>query len=101
MSKGKNKALKRRQMRKVLKTSLIGGHTKMLGAYTRFGYGDGRPGRVREEGEIETWEAEAAANIDADEFDAFDDYLFHDDFYDDDDFDEKYNNFDDWEYEDP
>lgn len=49
MTKGQNKALKRRVLRKVLKNSMIGGRTKMLGTLARFGWGDGRPGRIRAE----------------------------------------------------
>jgi hypothetical protein len=52
MTKGQNKALKRRAMRRIVNASRIGGIRPMLGTLVRFGWGDGRPGRIRAEGKV-------------------------------------------------
>jgi hypothetical protein len=50
MTKGKRKALNRRRLRKVLKNVEVP-PTKMVGRLCRHGWGDGRPGRIRETGQ--------------------------------------------------
>jgi hypothetical protein len=53
MTKGENRAFKRRAMRRIANRSLVGGYVKMLGKLVRYGWGDGRPGRIRAEGKVE------------------------------------------------
>ncbi len=53
MTKGKSRAFKRRQMRRIANRSMVGGYVKMLGRLVRYGWGDGRPGRIAAEGRIE------------------------------------------------
>ena len=53
MTKGRNRAFRRRQIRRIANQSLVGGRLKMLGRLVRYGWGDGRPGRIKAEGKVQ------------------------------------------------